>query len=127
MKLFCFLQNRFKILGVYKRESFETSKIFNIRNSLSFFYSFLITILSGIYLVCETHNLNEKSNSLYSFTCIIAIVNGLAVMIWRAPNIYSLIESYEEVVNRRKHFELMRKMNGNHLNEHFEHFIVCRA
>lgn len=111
MKLFCLLQKYFEMFGIYKTQVYEPSKRFNIRNSLPFIFLLLLSVLAGIYLIFEAKTLNEISNSINSFTSTLTIAGNFAVIIWQTPTIFSLIESFEELIQRRKH--LKKKIEKN--------------
>lgn len=96
IKLFRSVENTYKSIGIYTRQSNQFFAV-NFRKVF-----FLLLMLLSTCSFFANFLLETSVESLYNFIADLLDVSYLFVTIWQMPNIVRLIETYEQFIERSK-------------------------
>lgn len=103
MKIFQSTQNALKMLGIYRAQTFHQSNRLNVKNLSVLMLFGLFFIATILYLIFDAKTFIEYSQSMYGFAVGLALLTLFITIIWKSPQIFQLIDNYENTIARRKY------------------------
>lgn len=106
MKILQTTRKIFKQLGISQQQAFENLTI-NFRFWVVFIGITTASTLTLLGLVIEANTFQEYSECFYGFITSFACIPLINVVIWKAFNMFKLIEKFEAIIAKRTHRQNM--------------------
>lgn len=101
IKLFLFVQNVIRMLGIYP--PLEDGKVpFNSRNLFVLFCYAQLWIPVALYFVLKANTMQEYGATVFIILTFFYIALDVLILMWQMYNILNLIASFEEFIKKRK-------------------------
>lgn len=101
MKLFKSIQKHFAVVGISSRHA-NQKHLLNAKNVTATIIFGLTFTVKAMYLVHGAEQFEEYIAALFVVTALVSITVCFAIFIWKMPNVFQLIDTFEKTVNESK-------------------------
>lgn len=113
MKIFKEIILNFSIEGIYWPQKYQKHP-FNIKNFAILFSLGLYSSLTMLALLLEVETLSEYADAFFATVTTIHCSVMFAVLVWKTPKIFDLINSFETIIqNRESNYSLKNHISSD--------------